>query len=403
MAENKRLRVLIYTSLFPNSVHPLRGNFIMERIRHLQPLADLSVVAPVPYFPLLNIHSRWQEFSKIPRSENIDGLELTHPRYIVLPKTGMLTHGFSMFLGSIRQVASKLRHETFDLIDAHYVYPDGFAAMMLGSYLRKPVVVSARGSDINVFPKFHTIRPLIRQVLIRADAVIAVSTSLKETMVGLGCPANKIAVIGNGVDSAKFRPSPKAEMRRFLQLPDDRPILLSVGKLTENKGFHVLIDAVAQLRLRRPDVLLVIVGEGPYRSKLELQIQRLGVAHNVRLVGEKAHEDLSAWYCAADLFCLASRSEGCPNVVMEAMACGRPIVATRSAAGSVPPSFGIVVERTHDDFQRNLDEALSRNWDQQAIVAYARSCGWDKVAHLVVSVFSDTVAQRKQTSNVSYC
>ena len=137
---------------------------------------------------------------------------------------------------------------------------------MLGNRLGIPIVVSARGSDINLFSRFPTIRPLIRQLLTRADALIAVSQSLKEIMVQLGCRPEKVTVISNGVDSLKFQPRPQPEMRRLLGLPTERSILLSVGNLTQNKGFHILIDAVAELRRNQYDVLLLIIGEGIDRS-----------------------------------------------------------------------------------------------------------------------------------------
>src|SRR5215831_17535933 len=186
-----RPKVLVYTSLFPNSEQPLLGNFVMERIRHLRCFADISVLAPVPYFPRWNVHERWYRFARIPKTERIAGFNLMHPRYFVLPKVGMATHGFSMFLGSLRQLSAKMRETSFDIIDAHYVYPDGFAAILLGKFLHKPVVVSARGSDILLFSKFRTIRPLIREVLTRADGLIAVSQSLKTVMVKLGCAPEK--------------------------------------------------------------------------------------------------------------------------------------------------------------------------------------------------------------------
>src|SRR5262245_13151007 len=216
---SRRLRVLIYTSLFPNSVQPLHGNFVAERMQYLRPSMDFSVVAPVPYFPRVNVHSRWHQFTRIPRNERVSGFEMNHPRYLVLPKIGMATHGLSMFMGSVQHVSQIMSRTPFDLIDAHYAYPDGFAAILLGSYFNKPVVVTARGSDINLFPEFTTIRPLIKQVLSRADALIAVSPALRDGMVDLGCRPEKISVISNGVDSVKFRPRPKEEMRSLLGLP----------------------------------------------------------------------------------------------------------------------------------------------------------------------------------------
>jgi len=394
--ESDHLKVLIFTSLFPNSVEPLKGNFVMERMRHLVPYSDLSVVAPVPYFPGWNVHERWYKFSRIPMAENIGGLQVDHPRYFLLPKVGMTIHGLLMFLGSVHRVSTRIRQARFDIIDAHYVYPDGLAAVLLGIALDIPVVVSARGSDINLFPQFPTIRPLIRQVLTRADALIAVSQSLKDAMVGLGCPPEKITVIGNGVDSVKFQPRPQTKMRQLLGLPVERPILLSIGNLTENKGFHILIEAVADLRARQPDVLLVIIGEGSRKSQLLFKIRDLGLDDNVRLVGTQAHDELSAWYSAADVFCLASATEGWPNVVMEAMACGRPVIATRVAAHILDtPVLGILVNRTPEEFSSAMEQALSRNWDHAAIVDRARSRGWDKVAQSVLNVFSNVVAERK--------
>jgi len=393
IGRNEPLRVLVYTTLFPNSVQPLLGNFVMERMRRLRPFADLSVIAPAPYFPKLKVHKRWHAFSQIPRSERIAGFDISHPRFPLLPKVAMAIHGLLMFLGSVSLVSKKMREASYDIIDAHYVYPDGFAAVLLGSVFNVPVVVSARGSDINVFPRFRTIRPLIRYVLKRADALIAVSEPLKNAMVKLGCSPEKITVIANGVDTVKFRPCPKEEMRGLLGLPQKRPILISAGNLTPNKGFHVLLEALAGLR--RPGVLLVIVGEGAYRAALERKIHELGLKDAVKLVGAQPHEEMCSWYCAADVFCLASATEGCPNVVMEAIACGRPVVATHAAAPVVTsPRLGILVDRKPDELRKALDEALSRDWDQDAIAAYARAHSWDNVSARVLSVFTDVATRR---------
>ncbi len=407
---SRRLRVLIYTTLFPNSVQPLQGNFVLERMRHLLPFIDMSVVAPIPYFPRLNLNERWFRFATVPHNEQFAGFEVDHPRYFVLPKLGMATHGVSMFAGSLRQVCTRLQATDFDLIDAHYVYPDGLAATMLGAALRKPVVVSARGSDINVFPQLKTIRPMIRRVLTQADAVIAVAQSLKDNMLDLGCPSEKITVLGNGVDPVKFKPQPVFFARQTLGLPADRPIVLGVGNLSEGKGFHILVEAVARLRSHRPDVLLLLVGEGPYRSVLEKQIRELGISDNVRLIGSQPHDRLALWYSAANVFCLPSSKEGCPNVVLEAMACGLPVIATR--VGDVPeslvsPAMGTLVERTAEAFERGIAEALRRSWDHDRIVAHARSRDWSSVATKILNIYSEVMARRRSqfphSSSVQFC
>jgi teichuronic acid biosynthesis glycosyltransferase TuaC len=390
-----RLKVLVFSSLFPNSIQPLAGNFVMERMRHLLPYADMSVVAPVPYFPRWNLNRKWYAFARIPSAETHRGFHLEHPRYLVVPKIGMAVHGLSMFLGCLHTVIRRSSQTRYDVIDAHYVYPDGFAALLLGQWLGVPVVVSARGSDINVFPRFRTIRPLIRRVLTRAAALIAVSDGLKDVMVQLGCPPEKITVISNGVDSLKFYPRPQSECREFLRLPPAAPILLAVGHLNENKGFHILIEAIKQLQDRRPDILLVIVGDGPWKMRLQRIVCRMGLESNVRLAGARPHEELSRWYSAADVFCLASRTEGSPNVVMEALACGRPVLATAAASAVLTnPSSGIIVERSVQDFSRGMEQALSRDWDYSAIAAHASSQGWDSVAQRVLKVLADAAAKR---------
>jgi len=396
--ESRRLRLLIYTTLFPNSVQPLQGNFVLERMRHLLPFVDMSVVAPIPYFPKLNVNERWFNFASVPYNEHFAGFEVAHPRYVVFPKFGMAAHGLSMFAGSLRQVCTRLRATNFDLIDAHYVYPDGLAATLLGAALDKPVVVSARGTDINVFPQLRTIRPLVRHVLAQADAVIAVSQSLKNVMLKLGCPSPKITVLENGVDPLKFRPGPLLAARQVLGLPADRPIVLSVGRLVELKGFHILVEAVTRLRLHRPNLLLVIVGDGPYRSMIEKQISTMGVADNVKLVGSQPHDQLGLWYSAADLYCLASSQEGWPNVLLEAMACGRPVIAT--SVGGIPEivrssSVGTLADRTPEAFAHAIDQALLHQWDHEGIVAHARRHSWPNIAERLLNLYSEVLARRK--------
>ena len=395
--EPGRLRVLIYTTLFPNSVQPLQGNFVLERMRHLTPYVDMSVVAPIPYFPRVSLNDRWFKFATVPHNENFAGFEVDHPRYVVVPKLGMATHGVSMFAGSLRQVAARLRTVDYDLIDAHYVYPDGMAATLLGAALKKPVVISARGTDINVFSRLKTIRPMIRRVLNQADAVIAVAESLKNTMVALGCPDEKITVVENGVDSQKFHPIPRPLARQKLRLPAHRRIMLTVGRLDEAKGIHILIGAIARLRSRHPDLMLVAVGEGPHRASLEKLIARLGVGDNVMLAGSQPHEQLASWYSAADLFCLASSSEGWPNVILEAMACGLPVIAT--SVGGIPEivvssSVGTLVARTPEAFELALDQGLCRQWDHSAIVAHGHAHCWPSVADKLLKVYSDVLIRR---------
>src|SRR5262249_7485075 len=183
----RRMKVLVFITLYPNNMQPHHGVFVKERMTRVAQLdgCRVKVVAPVPYFPPVKLNWRWR-FSQVARTETIEGVDVYHPRYAMTPKLAMASYGFMMFLSVFNAIRGLRRQFDFDLIDSHYVYPDGFAAMLLGRVLRKPVVVSARGSDINLFGQFRSIRPLIQWTLHRANAVVAVCQALKDAMVKLG-------------------------------------------------------------------------------------------------------------------------------------------------------------------------------------------------------------------------
>jgi glycosyltransferase involved in cell wall biosynthesis len=395
------MNVLVFTSLYPNAVWPHHGVFVKERMTSVARLhgCETRVVAPVPYFPRIGIGWR-RAYLGIPAREEIEGIEVRHPRYLVTPKFGMATYGLLMATGALGTVRRIHRTWPIDLIDAHYVYPDGFAAVVLGRLLRVPVVVSARGSDVNQFPALRTIRPLIRHTLREADALVAVCGALKKAMVALGCPDGKVRVIPNGVDARKFRPLAKAEARRQLKLPVHGTLVVSVGGLVPRKGFDLLIAAVGILRdqLGRGDVTLLIVGEGQHRPELERLIAQRGLCHSVYLVGSRAHEELFLWYSAADVFCLASSREGWPNVLLEALACGTPVVATD--VWGVPEviesdAVGLLSTRDERAIAVRLAEALERRWRPDVLRQYAEERTWDHVARQVIDVFQSVVSAKR--------
>jgi glycosyltransferase involved in cell wall biosynthesis len=212
-------------------------------------------------------------------------------------------------------------------------------------------------------------------------------------MVELGCPAEKITVAGNGVDANKFAPLSRVEARRSLRLPLDRSIVICVGNLIELKGLHVVLGALARLKKRRPDVFLVAVGEGSDRALLEKQVRELGLGNDVLFAGRQPHDQLARWFSAADVFCLASSSEGWPNVVLEALACGVPVIATPvgSVPEIVPANVGILAERRPEAFESAIERALFQKWNQEEIVSHAHSYGWNKVAESLMTVYQRVV------------
>jgi glycosyltransferase involved in cell wall biosynthesis len=318
-------RILTFTTLFPNSAAPSHGVFVENRLRHLVASGRVSarVVAPVPWFPSsAPIFGDYARFAKAPRHEERFGISIEHPRYPVVPKFGMQVAPLLLFLAALPVLRRLQASQDFDLIDAHYFYPDGIAAVLLGRALGKPVTITARGTDINLIPRHALPRQMIRWAGEKAAGMIAVSEALRREMIAQGLPGHRIRTLRNGVDLTMFQPTDRAETRAELGL--NGPTLLSVGHLIERKGHDRVIAALAKL----PGTSLLIAGDGPERAALEALAASHGVADRVRFMGSVPHHALARIYSAVDALVLASSREGWPNVLLEAMACGSPVVAS---------------------------------------------------------------------------
>src|SRR5271165_610239 len=375
------MRILTFTSSFPTVTDPNFGIFIFQRTAHLARREGnaVEVVAPVPYAPKFLKPS----IAAISSTEMIGNLQVHHPRYPLVPKVSMPLHGLLMYAGCVGYVKSLHQQHHFDCIDAHYVYPDGLAAVLIGRSLGIPVVVSARGTDIHTFTSFTTIRPQIRWTLRRAAAVVAVSDSLAGIMLDLEPALKDVHVIGNGVDSQCFFREERRAARQKLGLnPNDR-VVVSVAALKPVKGPDLLVRAASLLKKSLTDCKLLFVGAGPELSALQQLAEHLNCADICHFVGTVPNEQLRSYFSAADVSCLASRQEGWPNVILESLACGTPMVAT--AVGAVPqllanPELGIIVEPTPEAICTGLLRALQQEWNPSAISAYAQAHTWENVA-----------------------
>jgi teichuronic acid biosynthesis glycosyltransferase TuaC len=357
---------------------------------------ELKVVAPVPYYPPVPFGWR-RAYRGIRSRETRDGIDVHHPRYSMLPKVSSRFHGALLYRSTVSSVARLRRDYPFDVIDAHYMYPDAYAATRIGQALGVPVVSSARGSDINLIGRIPSLRPLVREAIARSRHVIAVSRALRDAMVALGAAPDRISVIPNGVDTAKFHPIPAQSARAELGLPPGQ-ILVSVGNLVSNKGFDRLLRALQALQgsgeRAASDLTLVVIGSGPEESRLKRLAIDLGLAPNVRFMGSISHDKLAPWYAAADCFCLATEREGWPNAVLESLACGTPVVAT--AVGGVPEivrseSLGVLVGPTDADLSAGIRTALSRKWDRAEIARFGASHSWETAAASVFSTLEDAI------------
>ena len=413
-----RSRLLVFSTVFPNSAQPHHGIFVRERMRGLPEDVEVCVVAPVAWFPFVS-GLRPGYRPRVPREEVQDGVRVLHPRFLSVPAVFKCLDGLFLFLGALPTVW-RLRRSgfRFDAIDAHFIYPEGVAAVLLGRVFRVPVLITLRGLLPLLIP-YALRRPQLRFALNRAARLIAVSESLRESALPLGIPGERVRVIENGVDPDLFYPMDRQEARRQLgmsavsetlsdpsgvsDLPESTPLLVSVGTLSPRKGFHLVIEALPALAARFPGIRYAIVGgagaEGAQEDELRHLAERLGVADRVIFAGPQEREALAAWYSAADLSVLASAHEGCPNVVLESLACGTPVVAT--PVGDIPrildrredrPEAGRIVAREVPALIEGIAEALAQPWDRGLIRARIEERTWNAVGREVMEEIERAIA-----------
>ncbi|MCP5157221.1 MAG: glycosyltransferase [Ectothiorhodospiraceae bacterium] len=376
------MRVLVLAGLYPNSEQPRHGIFVETRVRKLVEAGgvEVNVIAPVPWFPLEHARfGRYGRYARVPAVETRHGIEISHPRWLAVPKVGMAVAPL-LNAASVLAAARRLRSRgfDFDVIDAHFFYPDGVAATIVGAVLGRPVVVTARGSDLNLFPRHAIPRRWIRWAARRAAAVITVSEALRQVLLEIGGDDVRSRTVRNGVDLGLFRPTDRSEARKTLGL--DGAVVLAVGNLVPEKGNDVLVRALAQL----PGVTLVLVGEGPQRQPLEALARTLGVEERVRFHENVPQPELASIYGAADVLALASEREGWPNVLLEAMACGCPVVA--ADVGGVREIVGdtvagtVVQQRSAEAFASALRGVLECRPSADVVRAHAARYAWDEVS-----------------------
>jgi glycosyltransferase involved in cell wall biosynthesis len=361
---------------------------------------ETVVVSPVFWFPL-NRWIRGRDRADVSPVERQGDLTVYHPRFLGLPRLGRALDGICYALGILPLLRRLRRTFPFDLIDAHFAFADGFAAALLGRLLGVPTVITLRGTHDLRQMGAALRRPQVAWALRSATRLVAVSESLRESAAALGVDPKRVRVIPNGVDAERFRPGDRSAARARLGLPSESTILLSVGGFIEGKGHHRVVELLPALAARRPDLLYVAIGgaepRDSYLQVLRAQVRRLGLEDRVRLAGARPHDEIPLWMAAADLFCLATRSEGWCNAIMEALACGRPVVSTR--VGGNPELVGhgregyLVPFWDGPAFAEAILTALETAWDREAIAARARAHSWERTAERVLEEFRACVGE----------
>jgi teichuronic acid biosynthesis glycosyltransferase TuaC len=388
------VRVLAITKIFPNAAEPLAAPFNRQQFAALREHCELDIMATIPWFPGAGWLSRWSsagKLARVPRRETIHGMAVTHPRTLFIPKVAMTTWG-PLYAASIapRVALYRQRHRMPDVVLGTWAYPDGFAAVIAARMLAVPCVIKLHGSDINLIAKEPGPRRMTSWALSSAERVVAVSRALADEVVAMGVARERVAIVMNGVDGELFRPRDQQAARAELALPDG-PLAVYVGNLKPEKGVLDLGKAWPAVLREVPGATLVVLGDGPLHAELKTMTDPL--AERVRLIARQPLEKVPSYLAAADILVLASHSEGTPNVVLEAHASGRRVVAT--SVGGVPDlitsdTLGVLVPpRDPDALARAIARALREPYDAAEVSRLGARGGWAASAAALAAVLKE--------------
>jgi teichuronic acid biosynthesis glycosyltransferase TuaC len=403
-----RTSVLALSHLFPNRLHRNYGVFVLNRLKAVQQFCSVKVIAPVQWYPFMQRLGRGTT-KGMPARENIEGLDVFHPRFAIIPRYFKWIDAVS-YLWSAARVAMLLEKQDgfrFDVVDVHWTYPDIVAGYWLARRRRKKLVVTLRGHEAFYEEDGRSIRRwLVASLLRRADFVVALSEELRQKAQNLGVAAERSCVVLNGVDLGNFNYMDRDACRARLGLSTDKRILISVGRLTQRKGHHELIRIMPKL-LEGGDTELFIIGgvnrEDDFGTVLRDMIRDLKLT-TVHIVDRVPHDELALWYGSADLFCLATATEGCPNAVLEALACGTPVIATRVGAIDELITDGDNGSIVDPNDLSNLDDVVSaglkRQWDRKHIASQMQAWSWRACAERVVAVYGKVLQQAPAVNEI---
>ena len=395
MAWSAVTRALVYTHHYPSPEAPSRATYSYHTYRALMRHCALRVVGPIPWWWRLKTPHMWIE----PLHDASSGIDALFPSYLSIPAFWPL-HGVAVAASTAMLVRRIKREFPFDLILAATAYPDAVAAAHLARLFDVPFMVTVLGSDVNKSGMHAALRPQIAWALKRAGRVIAVSAALGDRVAEMGVERSKIAVVRNGVDGEAFQIRDVREARARLDLPQDRPVVTYVGNMLPVKGVDVLVEAVGRMKEIEdaPPIYVNMVGGGDLLEQLKSRAQALGVTDRIRFAGRVLPTAVPDQITACDVLCLPSREEGCPNVVLEALASGKPVVASRT--GGVPELLretnGILVTpEDPDGLAHALVKAVKRSWDPEALRRTVPSLSWNDVGDTYARLIGEVMAERR--------
>jgi glycosyltransferase involved in cell wall biosynthesis len=285
----------------------------------------------------------------------------------------------------------KIKEFRADCMLLSWAFPDAIAGGLLAGLFGIPTIIKVHGSDINVHSQVRSRRVQIKWAMDKARAVIAVSQDLKNKILEMGVPSNKVHLLYNGIDKSLFYPLEKGAARKLCAIDLNRRVIVFIGNLKASKGCNLLLEAFALLTKKISAVDLYYIGAGDQSGTLQKKAGEYGLETSVHLLGSLPHKSLPAWMNASDVLALPSMNEGVPNVILEAQACGIPVVAT--SVGGIPEIVsaedGILVE--YGDEQKLCDaliEALHKNWDRLKISSNINTLSWTENSAKLLNIIN---------------
>ncbi len=382
------MRILTFTSLYPNSISPRHGIFVKNRMDYFDHIKDTArkVIAPVQYFPLLGLKSgnKFHSYNQVPAAEKQGQIPVYHPRYMTIPGSSLINPANAMVRAANKVIRKAYPSpENFDLVDGHYLYPDGIAAYKLAKKYNKPLILTARGSDVNFWLEQKEHKDSILEAIDYAHKIICVSHTLKGRLMYHGISEDKLMVIRNGVDKSFFDHGTKK----------GGEYLLTIGNLVPLKGHKFILQALAKL----PNERLIIIGSGELEKKLKMLADDLNISDRVTFMAPVPHRELPPIYGHAKFTILMSSMEGMPNVILESLAVGTPVIATNVGGISevVTKDNGILLKhRDADSLTTALKGGLGHDWDRPQISKDVQYLDWNETARQLHSCFMQALQQK---------
>lgn len=383
------MKLQIITNLFPLPWEPDRASFNRQQFARLACRHETRITVVVAWLDAVRNRSGTSD------SSQLNGMEVSYLRYFQVPGFLRASYSLTLFMALLFQ-ARKIRRFAPDCLLLSWAYPDAVAGTLLGRLLKIPVVIKVHGSDINIHGRYPSRARQIAWSMSSAQAVISVSRDLAGKLEKLGVDSNRIHVVYNGIDHAVFHPRDKQAARRQLGLDPGRKPVVFVGNLKKEKGCRELLDAFTHVAGNAPDADLYFIGNGSEARLLQETASRAGLESRIRLVGGIEHAAVATWFNASHVVALPSYNEGVPNVLLEAMACGTPVVATK--VGGIPEivqdSSGILVTAQDSDaLESALAESLVRQWDAGVIRQTVREFSWDANCQQVTGILAAVAAK----------